>query len=101
MITESNKTVVLRKATWEIRSDDDGNGNKQNSIKPIPETWFNIFPYMQNMLALFTCPNCQTITGVDTSVSKVDHLGKLTPRFRCIPCGLHCDIYFDEYHNKP
>jgi hypothetical protein len=101
MITESSKTVILRKAIWDIQSHDDGNGGKQTIIKPIPETWFNIRSLMPNLLALFCCPNCQIITGADTRVSKVDHLGKLTPRFHCIPCGFHGDIYFDEYHNKP
>ena len=102
MITVSNKTIILRKAVWDIRQHVvDGKGDIQPIINPIPESWHNIRSVIPNLLALFSCPNCQVITGVDTRVSKVDHLGKLTPRFRCVPCGFYGDIYFDEYHNKP
>ena len=98
MITQHTNTVVFPKATWEIIKDNEG---RIDQIKPIPGTWCSIKHEIPNLLALFCCPNCKQHTAADLRYSKVNHLGMLTPNFKCSPCGFIGVIYFDEYHDKP
>ncbi len=103
-VTQSTETVVLARAEWETVLHE----GMLEKVQPIPETWFDcrkmqgLLP-TGNIIALLACPRCRNANAIASNITRIDGLGKMSPRFICgfSTCRFTAEIYLDKFHDKP
>ena len=103
-VEQKTRAIVLARSVWETVLFQE----RLERVQPIPETWFDLrkvqgLPPGSPITALLCCPLCKQANAVSKSVTRIDGLGKLIPRFTCgfATCKFTAEIYLDKYHDKP
>lgn len=67
----------------------------------LPREWRSISKHIQDIICITRCPNCKNFNALHMGVHRFDHLGRVSPDYKCMNCDFHRIVYLDEINDKP